>query len=155
MVMPVREYDLNIFQQEYEVPDTHLEYPAQGTMWEYRKPWYIQLYMHDGQTSEMASEPIELTDEESAQLIESDTYFDNEVDTWYGLSGFLATKDEQLSPRLRSMFGWFVGYDTDTPSFICPACRQLRAYEMGSGDCRACESCCKCIGQTDGYCMPY
>lgn len=43
----------------------------------------------------------------------------------------------------------------DQPPFICPACKQWRLYTSGSGDCQACENCCKCIGQTEGYCYPY
>jgi hypothetical protein len=104
MVMTVREYDLNIFQQEYEVPDTRLADPSQGTMWEYRKPWYLHVYWYDGGSSTEVSEPIELTEEESAQLIDNDPYFDNEVDVWYGFTGFVLDKQDKLSPRLKAMF---------------------------------------------------
>lgn len=39
-------------------------------------------------------------------------------------------------------------------AFTCPACKRLRPFEMGSGDCQTCEDCCKC--PTDGtYCWPY
>lgn len=102
--MTVREYDLNIFQQEYEVPDTRLVDPSESTMWVHRKPWYLHIYWYDGGSSTEVSEPIELTDEESAQLIENDTYFDNEVDVWYGLTGFALDKQDRLSPRLKTIF---------------------------------------------------
>jgi hypothetical protein len=39
--------------------------------------------------------------------------------------------------------------------FRCPVCEYARPFEAGSGDCQACVTCCKCIGQTEGYCFPY
>ena len=101
----VREYDLNIFQREYEVPDTRLADPSQGTMWVKQKPWYLHIYEFDGQNIEEVSEPIELTEEESAQLIDNDPYFqDHDPDLWYGLTGFVLDKQDQLSPRLKAVF---------------------------------------------------
>jgi hypothetical protein len=99
------DYDLNIFQREYEVPDTSLADPSEGTVWEYQEPWYIHLYeVEPGVGHKELGEPIELTETEANNLIKNDPYFDDEVDTWYGLSGFLAEKDALLSDRLRSIF---------------------------------------------------
>jgi hypothetical protein len=43
----------------------------------------------------------------------------------------------------------------EVETFVCPICDEEQEKEKGSGDCRACEDCCECIGQTDGYCTPY
>ena len=88
-------YDLNIYQLE--------DLDADG---EYRffGPWYIHVYEYTGQTTEEVSVPIELTPEEQEFLIDNDPYFDNEVDTWYGLDGFIFEKWEVLSDRLKFIF---------------------------------------------------
>lgn len=44
-------------------------------------------------------------------------------------------------------------FDVHT-AFTCPACKVLRPFEMGSGDCQTCENCCKCA-ETGDYCWPY
>lgn len=98
------DYDLNIFQMEYEVPDYSLEDPSQGTVWEYHDPWFIHLYEVEGNGHKELGEPIELTESEANNLIKTDPYFDNEVDTWYGLDGFLKEKEHLLSDRLRKLF---------------------------------------------------
>lgn len=103
--MTVQEYDLNIFQREYEVPDTRLADPSQGTMWVKQKPWYLHIYWYDGGNSTEVSEAIELTEEESAQLIDNDPYFqDHDPDLWCGLTGFVFDKQDRLSPRLKTIF---------------------------------------------------
>jgi hypothetical protein len=88
-------YDLNIFQME--------QLDADG---EYRHfgPWYIHIYEYTGATTEEVSEPIELTPEEHASLISNDSYFEDEVDVWYGLEGFVFEKWDQLSDRLKYAF---------------------------------------------------
>jgi hypothetical protein len=100
------DYDLNIFQREYEVPDQSLADPSEGTVWEYQEPWYIHIYTFDNDRGghEEHGEPIELTESEANNLIKNDSYFDDEVDTWYGLNGFIAEKDNLLSDRLKSIF---------------------------------------------------
>jgi hypothetical protein len=103
------DYDLNIFQREYEVPDESLSDPSEGTVWEYREPWYIHIYQvnaYQGATMhEEYGEPIELTPTEANNLINNDPYFeDHEPDLWYGLNGFIADKDDMLSDRLRAIF---------------------------------------------------
>lgn len=93
------DYDLNIFQREYEIDDAQFEY---------REPWYIHIYQvnsYQGATvHEELGEPIELTPQEANNLIKTDPYFRDEVDTWYGLNGFIADKDDLLSDRLKSIF---------------------------------------------------
>jgi len=90
------DYDLNIFQREYEIDDAQFEY---------REPWYIHIYEVQGHGHEELGEPIELTAEEANNLIKTDPYFQNhEPDLWYGLNGFIADKDALLSDRLRSIF---------------------------------------------------
>jgi hypothetical protein len=93
------DYDLNIFQREYEIDDAQFEY---------REPWFIHIYQvnsYQGATvHEEHGVPIELTPQETNNLIKNDPYFKDEVDTWYGLNGFLADKDALLSDRLRSIF---------------------------------------------------
>jgi hypothetical protein len=88
-------YDLNIFQEELENSD--------GS-WEHQGPWYIHIYEYDDRTTEEVSEPIELTAEETANLITNDAYFENEVDVWYGLEGFVQDKLNVMSDRLRNIF---------------------------------------------------
>lgn len=97
------DYDLNIFQRELEVG-----LDADGfAIYEYGGPWYIHIYQvnsyQGASVHEELGEPIELTPNETNNLILNDPYFD-EADTWYGLNGFLADKDELLSDRLRSIF---------------------------------------------------
>jgi hypothetical protein len=104
------DYDLNIFQREYEVPDQNLEDPSQGTVWEYQEPWYIHLYEVDAHGHEELGEPIELTESEANNLIKNDSYFDDEVDTWYGLEGFYKDKHALLSERLKSIFDALPSY---------------------------------------------
>jgi len=94
------DYDLNIFQREYEVGLDADAFP----IYEHKAPWFIHIYEVDGAGHSELGEPIELTPTESNNLINNDTYFDNEVDTWYGLNGFIADKDSLLSDRLRRIF---------------------------------------------------
>ncbi len=88
-------YDLNIYQLE--------ELDADG---EYRHlgPWYIHVYEYDGNTTEEVTVPFELTYEETSALICNDPYFLDEVDTWYGLEGFVFEKWDMLSDRLKMIF---------------------------------------------------
>jgi hypothetical protein len=88
-------YDLNIFQQEIENSD--------GTF-EHKGPWYIHIYEYDDRTTEEVSEPIELTAEETANLITNDAYFEDEVDVWYGLEGFMLDKWDAMTDRLKGIF---------------------------------------------------
>lgn len=90
------DYDLNIFQRELLNAEDEYEYAG---------PWYIHLYEVDGSGHRELGEPIELTPNETNNLILNDPYFqDHEPDLWYGLNGFLADKDALLSDRLRSIF---------------------------------------------------
>jgi hypothetical protein len=94
------DYDLNIFQRQYEIDDAQ---------YEYREPWFIHIYeVVTYQGASMTEEygvPIELTPEESNNLINNDPYFQNhEPDLWYGLNGFIADKDALLSDRLKDIF---------------------------------------------------
>lgn len=89
-------YDLNVFKRELLNQDG--EYEHMG-------PWYIHIYEYTGTTVEEISEPIELTDEESANLIDNDPYFQNhEPDLWYGLEGFVFEKWDMLTDRLKRTF---------------------------------------------------
>jgi hypothetical protein len=89
------DYDLNIYQLE--------QLDADG---EYRHfgPWYIHVYEYEGGNIEEVTAPIELTPIEYYSLIASDSYFDGEVDTWYGLEGFVFEKWDLLSDRLKMVF---------------------------------------------------
>jgi hypothetical protein len=89
------DYDLNIYQLEQL--DTDGEYRHFG-------PWYVHVYEVIGGTIEEVSAPIELTADETARLIFSDSYFENEVDTWYGLEGFVFEKWDLLGDRLKMVF---------------------------------------------------
>ena len=88
-------YDLNIYQLEQL--DADGEYRFFG-------PWYIHVYEYTGSTTEEVTVPFELTAEEQEFLIDNDPYFDNEVDTWYGLDGFIFEKWEVMSDRLKFIF---------------------------------------------------
>ena len=98
------DYDLNIFQREYEVGLDADAFP----IYEYKEPWFIHIYQvnaYQGATThEELGEPIELTPTEANNLINNDPYFEGEPDTWYGLNGFIADKDALLSDRLKSIF---------------------------------------------------
>ena len=44
------------------------------------------------------------------------------------------------------------------PSFICPACLEVKGFINGSGDCQTCDTCCTCSENEEGeiiYCYPY
>ena len=90
------DYDLNIFQREQL--DANGEYAHFG-------PWYIHVYMCEGGTSTELGFPIQLTDDETAKLITNDPYFqDHEPDLWYGLDGFMFSKWDLMSDRLKAIF---------------------------------------------------
>ena len=109
------DYDLNIFQREYEVPDQSLSDPSEGTVWEYQEPWYLHLYTFNNERGghEELGEPIELTETEANNLIKNDSYFDDEVDTWYGLEGFLREKHALISDRLMAIFDALPKYEEE------------------------------------------
>ena len=89
-------YDLNIFKREMEQAD--------GT-YMHEGPWYVHVYDYTGTTTDEVLEPIELTAEESANLIDNDPYFqDHEPDLWYGLEGFMFEKWDAMSDRLKMIF---------------------------------------------------
>lgn len=96
------DYDLNIFQREIQVGLNADAFP----IYEYAGPWYIHIYeVEAGRGHRELGDAIELTPEETNNLIINDPYFQNhEPDLWYGLNGFLADKDALLSDRLRSIF---------------------------------------------------
>ena len=86
-------YDLNIFKRELEQADGSYEHAG---------PWYIHVYECNGGSSDEVTIPIELTAEESNNLIENDPYFqDHEPDLWYGLEGFMFEKWNDISDRLK------------------------------------------------------
>jgi hypothetical protein len=89
------DYDLNIYQLE--------QLDADG---EYRHfgPWYIHVYKVDGGSVDEVTVPFELTYEETSALISNDPYFLDEVDTWYGLEGFVFEKWDLLSDRFKMIF---------------------------------------------------
>jgi hypothetical protein len=89
------DYDLNIYQLEQL--DADGEYRHFGS-------WYIQVYEVDHGSSNEVTAPIELTQDEYNNLIANDSYFDNEVDTWYGLEGFVFEKWHLLDDRLKMIF---------------------------------------------------
>jgi hypothetical protein len=88
-------YDLNIYQLEQL--DADGEYRHMG-------PWYIHVYEYENNNIEEITAPIELTVDDYNNLIANDPYFDNEVDTWYGLEGFVFEKWDMLSDRLKMVF---------------------------------------------------
>ena len=100
---PEIDYDLNIFRQEVEVPDESLVDPSEGTVWEYRDPWYLHIYEVDGAGHHEVSEAYELTPEESKVLQLGTGYFEGD-DCWYGLEGFLKDYEHQISDRLWDIF---------------------------------------------------
>jgi len=90
------DYDLNIFKREQM--DAHGQYAHFG-------PWYIHVYMCEDGSSQELGDPIKLTNEESAVLIDNDPYFqDHEPDLWYGLEGFMFEKWDVMSDRLKFIF---------------------------------------------------
>lgn len=88
-------YDLNIYQLEQL--DADGEYRHMG-------PWYIHVYEYEDGNIEEVTVPFELTYEETSALICDDPYFMDEVDTWYGLEGFMFEKWNLLSDRLKLVF---------------------------------------------------
>jgi hypothetical protein len=98
-------YDLNIYQRELEVGLDADGFP----IYKHGGPWYIHIYeiiSYQGATmNEEYGEPIELTPEETDNLITNDPYFQNhDPDLWCGLDGFIADKDKLLSDRLKTIF---------------------------------------------------
>ena len=96
-------YDLNIYQLE--------ELDADGE-YRYMGPWYIHIYEYNGRTTEMVSDPIELTQQEYDSLLRDDPYYD-ESDVWYGLDGFMFEKWNLLSDRLKGYFERLPKYEED------------------------------------------
>jgi hypothetical protein len=94
------DYDLNIFQRELQVGLDADAFP----IWDYAGPWYIHIYECEPGDHRELGEPIELTESEANNLIKVDPYFDDEVDTWYGLAGFIAEKHAVISDRLMAIF---------------------------------------------------
>lgn len=89
-------YDLNIFQRELLNSEGNYEHSG---------PWYIHIYDYTGYNTEEVADPIELTAEESANLITNDPYFqDHEPDLWYGLEGFMRDKWDAMTDRLKYTF---------------------------------------------------
>lgn len=90
------DYDLNIFQREYQMED--------GS-WDYQEPWFVHIYEYERGNHEEHGVPIELTSEEANSLINNDPYFqDHEPDLWYGLEGFMFDKWDAMSDRLKYIF---------------------------------------------------
>ena len=89
------DYDLNIFQME--------QLNAEGE-YEHFGPWYIHVYICGEGTNQEMGDPIQLTEDEYINLISNDSYFDDEVDTWYGLKGFMLDKWDLMSDRLKTIF---------------------------------------------------
>jgi hypothetical protein len=88
-------YDLNIFQLEQLNSDGKYEHMG---------PWYIHIYEYTGNTTEELSNPIQLTADEYNNLIANDSYFEDEVDVWYGLDGFMRDKWDSMSDGLKRLF---------------------------------------------------
>ena len=88
-------YDLNIYQLEQLNGDGEYEYMG---------PWYIHVYEYENSNVEEVTAPIELTVEEYNNLIANDPYYEDELDTWYGLQGFVFEKWDMLSDRLKMVF---------------------------------------------------
>jgi hypothetical protein len=67
--------------------------------------WKIHVYKcYDGGSDEWGI-PIELTAEEIRGLgLNQDSYFRDEVDTWYGLDGFRVEYWDRMSDRLKLHF---------------------------------------------------
>ena len=97
-------YDLNIYQLEQV--DADGEYRHFG-------PWYIHVYEYENGNTEEVTAPIELTQEEYNNLIANEPYFENEVDTWYGLEGFALEKWDLLGDRLKMVFECLPKYKED------------------------------------------
>jgi hypothetical protein len=88
-------YDLNIYQLEQLNSDG--EYEHMG-------PWYIHIYEYNDRTTEEVCNPIQLTTDEYNNLIANDPYFEDEVDVWYGLEGFMRDKWDAMSDGLKRVF---------------------------------------------------
>jgi hypothetical protein len=89
-VLEALDYDLNIYRRDVGV-------------FEYRDPWYIDIYIYENDSQKQVGTQIELTPAESIKLHLGSGYF-NEDDSWYGLEGFLKDYEHQISDRLWSIF---------------------------------------------------
>lgn len=101
------DWDLNIYiPEEYdEQADDYYFDPAS---------WKIHVYAYkDGNHNEW-DEPFALTAEEIAGLgLNRDSYFKDEVDTWYGLQGFKLDYWSKMSDRLKMYFDTLPKYWED------------------------------------------
>lgn len=91
------DWDLNIYMPE--------ELDAGGNSYWDPASWKIHVYKcYDGGSDEWGI-PIELTAEEIRGLgLNQDSYFRDEVDTWYGLDGFRVEYWDRMSDRLKLHF---------------------------------------------------
>ncbi len=92
------EWDLNIYMpEEYDAElDDYFFDPAS---------WRIHVYAYRNSDHNEWDDPIVLTAEEIHSLgFNRDPYFQNEVDTWYGLDGFKLDYWPKMSDRLKEYF---------------------------------------------------
>lgn len=99
------DYDLNIF-----IPE---ELDDEGESYYDPADWKIHVYVYDGAHYEYST-PIDLTADEIKKLkLNSDSYFKDEVDVWYGLAGFRRDYWNRLSDRLKLYFDSLPKYEDE------------------------------------------
>jgi hypothetical protein len=76
--------------------------------------WRIHVYKYYNGASDEWGTSIELTAEEIVSLgLNQDSYFRDEVDTWYGLEGFRMDYWDKMSDRLKLHFDTLPRYVED------------------------------------------
>lgn len=99
------DYDLNIFMQEIQDPNTE-EYYYDPTSWS------IHVYKVDGQGHQEVDVPRFLTPEEIRALaLNNDEYFEG-GDCWYGLYGYLKDYEHIMPDSVKQYLNSFPIYET-------------------------------------------
>ncbi len=100
------DYDLNIYMPE--------ELDEAGESYWDPASWRIHVFIHKDGSQHEWDDPIALTAEEIQSLgLNRDSYFRNEVDTWYGLDGFRFDYWSKMSDRLKMYFDSLPKYYED------------------------------------------
>jgi hypothetical protein len=100
------DWDLNIYMPE--------ELNAGGESYWDPANWKIHVYAYRDKNHHEWDDPIDLTAEEIVSLgLNQDSYFIDEVDTWYGLEGFRMDYWDKMSDRLKLHFDTLPRYVED------------------------------------------
>jgi hypothetical protein len=101
------DYDLNIYIPEELDEDNN-------SFWDPTQ-WYIHVYIVEGNTHREAGTPFKLDADDIYKLgLNRDPYFKDDVDTWYGMEGFLFDYWSKMTDRVKQYLESFPKFQEDT-----------------------------------------